>query len=79
MPTVNFESTKLDINILDLLIEVGIISSKSEGRRLMEQKGISINQVKETNTDKIITIEDFTNKELLIQKGKKVFLKIKLI
>ena len=79
MPTVNFESTKLDINILDLLIEVGIISSKSEGRRLMEQKGISINQVKETNTDKIITIEDFTNKELIIQKGKKVFLKIKLI
>ena len=45
----------------------------------MEQKGISINQVKETNTDKIITIEDFINKELIIQKGKKVFLKIKLI
>ena len=45
----------------------------------MEQNGISINQEKETNTDRIITKEDFTNGELIIQKGKKVFLKVKLI
>ena len=79
MPTVEFESNKLDINVLDLLTEVGIVSSKSEGRRLMEQNGISINQEKETNTDRIITKADFTNGELIIQKGKKVFLKVKLI
>lgn len=79
MPTTEFKSSKLDINVLDLLTEVRIVSSKSEARRLMEQNGISINQVKETNTDRIITKEDFTNGELIIQKGKKVFLKVKLI
>lgn len=79
MPTTEFDSSKLDINVLDLLTEVEIVSSKSEGRRLMEQNGISINQEKETNTDRIITKEDFTNGELIIQKGKKVFLKVKLI
>lgn len=79
MPTTEFKSSKLDINVLDLLTEVRIVSSKSEARRLMEQNGISINQIKETNTNKIITKADFTNGELIIQKGKKVFLKVKLI
>ena len=78
MPSIKFDSNKLDINVLDLLTEVGIVSSKSEGRRLMEQNGISINQEKETNTDRIITKEDFVNGELIVQKGKKVFLKVQI-
>ena len=76
MPSVKLSSNKLDINILDLLLEIGIITSKSEGRRLIEQNGISINQVKETDTNRLITKEDFTNNELIVQKGKKVFLKV---
>lgn len=79
MPSIMFSSDKLDINILDLLLEVGIVSSKSEGRRLMEQNGISINQEKESNVDRIITKEDFTDESLIIQKGKKVFLKVELV
>ena len=79
MPSIMFSSDKLDINILDLLLEVGIVSSKSEGRRLMEQNGISINQEKESNVDRIITKEDFTDGSLIIQKGKKVFLKVELV
>lgn len=79
MPSIMFSSDKLDINILDLLLEVGIVSSKSEVRRLMEQNGISINQEKESNVDKIITKEDFTDGSLIIQKGKKVFLKVELV
>ena len=78
MPSIKFDSNKLDINVLDLLTEVGIVSSKSEGRRLMEQNGISINQEKETNTDRIITKADFVNGELIVQKGKKVFLKVQI-
>ena len=78
MPSIKFDSNKLDINVLDLLTEVGIVSSKSEGRRLMEQNGISINQEKETHTDRIITKADFVNGELIVQKGKKVFLKVQI-
>ena len=78
MPSVKFDSNKLDINVLDLLVDIKIVSSKSEARRLMEQNGISINQEKESNIDRIITKDDFNNGELIVQKGKKVFLKVEL-
>ena len=74
MPTVTISS--VPINILDLLLEVNLVSSKSEARRLILQNGISINQVKEDNVDRIFTIEDFKN-DLIIQKGKKVFIRVK--
>jgi tyrosyl-tRNA synthetase len=78
MPTVTIKSEILDVNILDLLTSVGLVSSKSEGRRLMEQNGISINQEKETDVNRIITKKDFQKGFLIVQKGKKVFLKIEL-
>ena len=68
----------LPILLIDLLKELNIITSKSEGRRLIEQNGISINQEKENNTNRIITKEDFNNGFIIIQKGKKVFLKVEL-
>ena len=78
MPTKELEQSKLDINILDLLLDVNIVSSKSEGRRLLEQNGLSINQVKENDINRVITKNDFKDNNLIIQKGKKVFLKITL-
>ena len=64
MPTINLSKEKLDINILDLLVEINIAASKSEARRLVEQNGISINK------------EDLEDNSLIIQKGKKVFIKV---
>ena len=78
MPTKTIKESVLNINILDLLVNMELVSSKSEGRRLMEQNGISINQEKETNVDRTITKEDFKEGFIVIQKGKKVFLKIQL-
>ena len=76
--TIKLDST-LPLPILDLLQKINIISSKSEGRRLIEQGGIKINQVKEDNPDKIITENDFKEGFLIIQKGKKVFIKVTLL
>ena len=78
MPTKTIEESELDINILDLLVNMELVSSKSEGRRLIEQNGISINQEKENNVNRIITKDDFKDGFIIVQKGKKVFLKIKL-
>ena len=78
MPTKTIEESELDINILDLLVNMELVSSKSEGRRLMEQNGISINQEKENNVNRIITKDDFKDGFIIVQKGKKVFLKIQL-
>ncbi len=69
---------KLPISLIDLLFELKLVESKSEARRLIIQNGISINQLKETKVDRIINKEDFTNGFIIVQKGKKVFLKIQL-
>lgn len=78
MPSKKINKSDLNVNILDLLVKVEMISSKSEGRRLMEQNGISINQNKETNVDRMITENDFKDGFIIVQKGKKNFLKIEL-
>lgn len=65
--------------LTDLLNLSNIVSSKSEGRRMIEQNGITVNGIKESDVNKLITISDFNNDELIIQKGKKQFKKIILI
>lgn len=75
------DKTSIDNGILitDLLVKSGIVPSKSEGKRMIEQNGISINGIKETNSSKMITINDFVDNEIIIQKGKKSFKKVVLI
>lgn len=64
--------------LTELLNLSNIVSSKSEGRRMIEQNGISINGRKENDVSKLMTITDFRDGELVIQKGKKEFKKIVL-
>ena len=72
-----FELNEIDnMNIIDFLTTVGIVLSKSEARRLIEQNGISINKTKVTDPNMIINKKSFVDNELIIQKGKKVFLKV---
>ncbi len=61
------------INILDFLASLSIISSKSEARRLIEQNGIMINNEKKSNIAEMI---DLTQKEFIVKKGKKTFVKV---
>lgn len=65
--------------LTELLNLSKIVSSKSEGRRMIEQNGISVNGTKENDVNKLITTTDFNNDELIIKKGKKQFKKIVLI
>ena len=64
------------ISLPDLLLLSKIVPSKSEGRRMIQQNGISINGNKENNLERIITSNDFEENSLIIQKGKKQFKKI---
>lgn len=79
----NIEEVEIDksfiengILLTDLLVLTKIVPSKSEGRRMIEQNGISINGNKENDVTKQITIDVFENNALVIQKGKKQFKKI---
>lgn len=58
--------------ILDLLVMTGLFESKSEARRMVEQGGIQIDGNKITDREFVIMPAD----EFMIQKGKKVFLRV---
>ena len=64
----------LGTDILSLLVEAKIAPSKSEARRLVTQGGISIDSEKILDPSFIIN-----KKEVVVQKGKKSFNKVKLI
>lgn len=76
MPSIELSKDLLDINIIDLLVESKLVTSKSEARRLIEQNGISLNQEKISSVEQIITDKDLNDNTLILQKGKKVFLKV---
>ena len=79
MPSAEVESALISagISVLDLLVKVGLVPSKGEGRRLVEQGGLTVNGEKVANV--ALTIDDsyFPDGEMIVKKGKKVFLKIK--
>lgn len=80
MPSANISSADIGdgINVLDLLVNVKLIPSKGEGRRLIQQNGLSINGDKVTAVDFTVTPDMFKEDGLVIKKGKKTFLKLVL-
>ena len=62
--------------ILDVMLAAGLIPSKGEGRRLVQQGGVSVNNEKITDPFANITLSMFENGEIIIKKGKKTYHKI---
>lgn len=74
IPTTQIEKGRLQtgIPVLDLLIECGLTSSKSEGRRLIQQGGLTINEQKIDDFELIIDPSWLKDDKILVRKGKKV-------
>lgn len=67
------------INIVDVLTQTGICSSKRDAREMITGSAISINGNKINNLDKILVKEDFIDEKVIIlKKGKKNFYKLLL-
>ena len=62
--------------ILDVMLAAGLIPSKGEGRRLVQQGGVSVNNNKITDPFANIDLSMFENDEIIIKKGKKTYHKI---
>jgi tyrosyl-tRNA synthetase len=67
------------INFLDFLSTSKIMTSKSEARRAIANKGLKINNIIVNDENKIIQLEDFKEKILKISYGKKKHYLIKII
>ena len=65
------------VSVLYMMVKAGIIKSNGEGRRLITQGGVSLNDEKITDPYASLTKADFDN-EVIIKKGKKVFHKFSL-
>ena len=66
------------IAILELLSKCGLIPSKKEGRRLIEQGGISVDDEKVTDVLATVPKSAFEKGHVIIKKGKKKFHKATL-
>lgn len=69
----------LEKPLLDILSENKIVPSKAEGRRLINQGGLSVNGEKVSDVKKVLVDEDFKDGAVLIKRGKKNYNKIELL
>lgn len=80
MPTTLYDKAELDAgkDLITLLVDTKLAPTRSEARRLIQQGGITVNDVKVTEFDKVFTSGDFDAEgALVIKKGKKGFHQIK--
>ena len=70
---------KKGINILDLISNNKILSSKSEARRAIANKGVKIDDQLVNDEKKIIKLKDFRNNTIKLSHGKKKHYLVKII
>lgn len=80
MPTTQLTAddfTEQKILVLDMMMKAGMIKSKGEGRRLVDQGGISINGTKIESAVAELDKSQFAA-EVILKKGKKIYHKFSL-
>ena len=80
MPTTEVEQSDLEdgkITVLSLMIKAGMIKSNGEGRRLIQQGGISVNDEKISDVFTSVSADELKD-SVIVKKGKKVFRKFTL-
>ena len=80
MPTTEVEQSELEdgkITVLSLMIKAGMIKSNGEGRRLIQQGGISVNDEKISDVFTAVSADELKD-SVIVKKGKKVFHKFTL-
>ena len=76
MPSTTLAAADLtdgSIGILELMLKCGLVPSKKEARRLIEQGGVELNGVKVGDVNAEVTAEQLSGDGVTIKKGKKVF------
>lgn len=81
MPTTELTRAELGegMTVIDLMAKAGLIKTKSEGRRLIEQSGVAVNDNVVDGVNALVTEKDFEEGKLIIKKGKKVYHRVKLV
>lgn len=76
MPTTTYSKEQFEegIDLITLMMDGKMATSRSDARRNIEQGGVSVNDVKITDFSRKFTPDDFNSEgALLVRKGKKVY------
>ena len=80
MPTTTLADSDLidnKIDILSILVKAGLVPSRSEARRAVEQGGVTVNNEKVTDIKKLYTKEELAE-GLVVRRGKKAYKKVNI-
>ena len=78
VPTITIGEADINEKLLDILTREGVFASKGEGRRLITQGGLSINDQKVTEIEFVLTRDLILEEGALVRKGKKNYFRIVL-
>ena len=67
-----------NINVLSMLVATGLCPSRGEARRLVQQGGVTIDDVKVASIDESLARERFEGEGIIVRKGKKVYHRVKV-
>ena len=70
----NFKEGTIDI--ISMLVISGLVKTRSEGRRAVEQGGVTVEGEKVTDFNKVFTKEELSGEGKIVKRGKKNFNKI---
>ena len=79
MPTVTVTAEDFpdgELDIISVLVKAGLCDSRGDGRRNIQQGGVSVADEKVTDISTKYTLDDFKGEGLIIRRGKKKFAKI---
>ena len=79
MPTVTVTAEDFpdgELDIISVLVKAGLCDSRGDGRRNIQQGGVSVADEKVTDISTKYTLDDFKGEGLVIRRGKKKFAKV---
>ncbi len=66
------------VDVITLLVKAGLVPTRSEGRRAIEQGGVSVDGGKVTDVKAVLTADKLSGDGILLKRGKKNFCRVKL-
>ena len=64
------------VDLIQILVSSGLVPTRSEGRRAIEQGGVTVNDEKVTDIKKTFSKEELSASPIVVKRGKKNFRKI---
>ena len=66
------------IDLISLLVKAGLVPTRSDGRRAIEQGGVTVDGEKVTDVKAVVPAEKLDGEGILLRRGKKNFCRVKI-